>query len=136
MSMVRNAKKNKVSKNPSVRYPNEREVEKMTGIRMTGKKKDEDKASDLFGEKMNPDSFSWQKYCGQVGISVTQIFGFEAKLSSDFIPLGWTDASRLSIRPRTDGIAIMLWSKEFEEELWCHVSSDFLGTLHLSKSLS
>ena len=95
-----------------------------------------DQANELFGEEMNPDSFTWQKYCGQIGISVAQIFGFEAKLSGDFTSLGWTDASRLSIRPKSDGIAIMLWSKEFEEELWCHVSSDFLGTLHLSKSLS
>ncbi len=76
----------------------------------------------LFGEEMNPDSFTYDKYCGFVGISAYQIFGLDNKLSKEFVPLGWCDASKLKIRPRT-GIAIMLWSKEFKEELWCHYFS-------------
>jgi hypothetical protein len=135
MALVRNAKKQKVSKSPFVTYPTANQVERMTGIRMSGKKKQSGMAKELFGEELNADSFTWQKYCGQVGISVAQIFGFEAKLSEDFVPQGWTDATKLSVRPKTDGIAIMIWSKEFEEELWCHVSSDLLETMHLSKNL-
>lgn len=34
MSMIRNAKKKKVSKNPFVNYPNEEGIESLLGIRM------------------------------------------------------------------------------------------------------
>ena len=40
MSMLNNAKKNKISKNPHVRYPNLKEIEQLLGIRTSKKYKE------------------------------------------------------------------------------------------------
>lgn len=96
-------------------------------------------AAELFGERLDSTIFTWQSWCCNVGVSTLRIFdGGDGHSQNDdkifnkrFICEGWCDGGSLIVRPRTQGIAIMVWDKELEEKVWCHVSDDFLDTLYV-----
>lgn len=104
-----------------------------------------EQAEKLFGEKLDSTIFTWDLYCGSQGISVLRIFDTPAEFgddaldkifSSEFICEGWCDASSLIVRPKSNGVAVMLWYKEEQCQVWCHVSKVFLETLYRRKQLS
>lgn len=99
--------------------------------------KDEEinKAVELFGEKLDSSLFEWTNYCGTKGVSLLNVFK-DAEVTDRFIVEGWCDASDLSVRPRSSGIAIMLYDKKSDnDKVWIHVSGAYLDTLYLSKQL-
>ncbi len=94
-------------------------------------------ATSLFGDEISPSLFTWDKYCGRVGYSLSIIFDTinYCGISDDFICEGWCVANKIEVRPKSDGVVIMLWHKENEEYTWCHASSDLIGTMFKNKEL-
>jgi hypothetical protein len=85
----------------------------------------------VFGQKLNSSLFTWDNYCGQLGFSVLKVFSDTKNniVNSDYILEGWCYANALQIRPREEGIAIMLLDIESDEHFWCHVNKDYMETL-------
>ena len=98
---------------------------------------DLDRIYELFGKELNPQQFAWNRWCGQMGVSVLTIFDSDGDnvLNPRFICEGWIDASKLVVRPKTQGIAILLLDTEYDEIVWCHVSKEYLHTLILKFDL-
>lgn len=77
--------------------------------------------------KISPERFTWKKYIGSIGYSVTQLMtnpyysSFEGKnrLISDVKPVGYCEASRIRIRNRNEGFVIMV--EFYGEDIWFHV---------------
>jgi len=71
---------------------------------------------------MNSYDFTYQKYIGHVGYSNVEVYDFDKYIPrSPWIEVGRIDAIKLHIRPRNEGIAIMLENQETFEQLWFHV---------------
>ena len=75
--------------------------------------------------KISPERFVWEKYCGKLGWSVCQLlavndpYGKGCKLNNDVTPIGYCEANRIRIRQRSEGFVIMV---EIDgEETWFHV---------------
>lgn len=88
---------------------------------------------EMFGQRLDSTSFTWEKYCGVVGVSVIAIFDYERAgniLNERFSCEGWCFANSLKVRPKSEGIAIMMYDQEEQEQVWCHISSDFFDTLY------
>lgn len=87
----------------------------------------------VFGDQLNSTHFTWEKYCGQRGVSTITIFDNEHDLlNKRFILCGWCHGESLPVRPRTSGYALMVYDREAEiseESVWCHVSDIFAETL-------
>lgn len=78
--------------------------------------------------KISPEKFLFEKYGLRCGYSTPDVFKWTAdeerklvgisKLQPDVKLVGWCDASRLPVRPRTEGYAVMV---EIDgEEIWFH----------------
>jgi hypothetical protein len=81
-------------------------------------------------EDLNPESFTFDKYCERVGISMVTNWSFG---QNEFIPnkygfkailLGQCDASKLLIRPRINEYAVMLFDETEKVEYWFHVDME------------
>jgi hypothetical protein len=86
----------------------------------------------VFGEKLDSTTFTWQKYCGSRALSVITIFDNDNDIfNKRFVCEGWCYSDSLiggfSV-PK--GIAVMLWDKEEKHQVWCHISVDFLDSLY------
>ena len=75
--------------------------------------------------KISPEKFVWEKYCGYLGLSISQLlkvndpYGKGYKLHNDVTPIGYCEANRIRIRNRTEGYVIMV---EIDgEETWFHL---------------
>jgi hypothetical protein len=88
----------------------------------------------LFGEKLDSTIFTWENYCGIVGISILRIFDRAEKsknlFNPDFECRGWCYSDSLIVRSKDTGISIMLWDKNSKSDVWCHVSNDLCVTLY------
>jgi len=93
----------------------------------------------VFGEKLDSTNFTWQYYCGTRGVSVLTILDMETSLdifNPRFTCEGWCYGdSLLGGFSKPNGIAVMLWDKEDEERVWCHISSDLFDTLYIGWQL-
>lgn len=72
--------------------------------------------------KLSPEVFIFEKYGLRRGFSNADVFNWKlaeaTKLNPDVTLVGWCDANRLVVRPRTTGYAIMV---EIDgEEIWFH----------------
>lgn len=90
---------------------------------------EEKKIEQLFGEKLDSTVFTWDNYCGTMGYSLVDMYDTrvdkrQEKLvfNEKYTCLGWCHATSLSVRPRTNGYAVMLWHKQDKVETWCHVT--------------
>ena len=96
-----------------------------------------EKASELFGENLDSTIFTWQNYCGTVGVSVITIFDDDNEiLNPRFTCEGWCKSDSLIVKSRKTGVAIMLWDKKLEEQVWCHMSEDLIDTMYLKDEIS
>lgn len=77
--------------------------------------------------ELPPSAFTWEKYCGKVGVSVTEIFKglytSHEELRSNVHVVGWCKADKIRIRQRDEGyvILVVLRGEDWSEECWCHV---------------
>lgn len=89
----------------------------------------------MFGDEIDSSNFTWDRYCGVVGIPIISIFDNPAALyNPQYKAIGWCRADKLPVRPRSQGIAIMFIEKTDEELFWTHVSDEFLETLLIRHS--
>lgn len=74
---------------------------------------------------MNSAKFTWEKYCSKVGFSNGECWDFYInRPKAGFKEIGRCDASKLMVRPRTEGFAVMLEHEESGDTFWIHVLSD------------
>jgi hypothetical protein len=79
--------------------------------------------------KISETRFTWEKFCGKAHVANTDIFTTSGRLCPRWELVGWTPSKNLVIRPRTEGVAILVRCKdndnEFYEglEVWCHFES-------------
>ena len=86
--------------------------------------------SELFGEQLGPDAFQWELWCGNQRQNIISVFDSTENMCADnYKVMGWARASSLPVRPRADGIALMLWSKKDCCQFWMHLNGDFVDTL-------
>lgn len=83
----------------------------------------------IFGTKMNSTSFTWNRYCGQRGVSIYYIFGDDDIFTERYKCLGWCFANTLPVKSKDTGIAVMLWDECENNKVWCHISGSYLDTL-------
>jgi hypothetical protein len=69
--------------------------------------------------EISPELFIWEKYCGRAGCAVTDILTGQNRLRPGIVALGYCDATRLKVRPRSIGFAVLV---RFEDgmEVWFH----------------
>lgn len=90
-------------------------------------------------EELNPELFTWETYEYDFGHRLDrywnaypEIFQFEefiAKLKKNII--GWCDPSRLSVRPKNEGIAVMC--EDDDGKFWFHVLDKTAHALGIKK---
>jgi hypothetical protein len=78
--------------------------------------------------KISPEKFLFEKYGLRRGFSNADVFDWKvdvnrnpaghSKLQPGVTLIGWCDANRLRVRPRTEGYAIMV--EIGGEEIWFH----------------
>lgn len=90
--------------------------------------------TELFGDKLDSTTFTWQYYCGTRGVSVLIIFYANngVTFNSRFICEGWCYGHSLMGGMDKKGLAVMLWDKEDGEKVWCHISPEYFETLYIS----
>jgi hypothetical protein len=90
----------------------------------------------LIGENLDSTTFTWDNYCGTLGVSSIAIFDSDDSLVNNrFSILGWCYADKLITRWKPKGIAIKLWDQDEKQEVWCHISDIFLDTLKHKQEL-
>ena len=80
---------------------------------------------DLFGEELNSVGFSYE-LCSLKQCETNDVYANFTKYTifkDNYICLGWCDAIKLAVRPKTEGVAVMLFNKETETEFWIHISN-------------
>ncbi len=72
--------------------------------------------------QISPEKFTWEKFGSKAGYSQSDVFETypEFKLRSDLEVVGYCIASRLVVRPRTEGWAVMVRFPETGDEAWFH----------------
>jgi len=87
------------------------------------------KIESLFGEDIPSDAFIWENYIGTIGYSDDEVLDFNTGIfKNGFESDGWTDASKLQVRPR-DGIALMVINTENGDRFWMHYPELFIKIL-------
>ena len=71
-------------------------------------------------KKISPEKFLFEIYIARVGFAVNQVIDEFDTPKKGFTVLGYCDANRLKVRPRTEGYALMLESED-GEKFWLHV---------------
>lgn len=66
--------------------------------------------------------FDFDKFCLRAGVASSQIFTLHNKLVDGVEPLGYCEASKLAVRPRKHGYAILVWLEDEGVDVWCHVA--------------
>lgn len=76
-------------------------------------------------KKINPEKFLFEIYIGRVGYSVNQVIDSFEQPKPGFKILGYCEARRLPVRPRTEGFAIMVEDTQLPEDnvFWLHVEN-------------
>lgn len=74
-------------------------------------------------KKISPEKFLFELYIGRLGYSVNQVIDSREQIKPGFKILGYCEARRLPVRPRTKGYAIMVEDIQLPEEkkFWLHV---------------
>ena len=76
-------------------------------------------------KKISPEKFLFELYIGRVGYSVNQVIDSFDQVKPGFKALGYCDARRLPVRPRTEGYALMVEDTQLPEQtqFWLHVDN-------------
>lgn len=75
-------------------------------------------------EKISPELFEYERYCGKAGYSpVDAVTPNWKHFSSSVTVVGYCEASRLRIRPRTRGYAVMVRDNETNDLYWFHADN-------------
>lgn len=77
----------------------------------------------LIMKKISPEKFLFELYIGRVGYAVNQVIDSFEQPKRGFKILGYCEARRLPVRPRTEGFAIMVEDTQLPEDniFWLHV---------------
>lgn len=75
--------------------------------------------AEIHKKLINPELFTFRKWDAGAPAFITANFWETA--------IGFCEANRLTMRPRTSGYAIMFERNDFED-VWCHLEEDFLDT--------
>lgn len=74
---------------------------------------------------MNSAKFTWEKYCSQMGYCGPEAWNvLTNKPMPGYTEVGRCSASSLRVRPRTEGVAVMLRNDDTLEEFWLHALED------------
>jgi len=74
--------------------------------------------------KISPELFLFERFSARLGFSqLDAVTPDWKKFTSKVTPVGYCDASRLKVRPRSTGFAVLVRDNETNEVFWFHCNT-------------
>lgn len=73
------------------------------------------------GDEIPADAFIWNNYIGVMQYSDDEVLNLDTgKLKNGFEIEGWSSAEHIPVRPRENGIVVMVYNNDNGDRFWLH----------------